>query len=262
MKDGDYITIQGWMLALGLKGNELLAFALIYSFSRDGVSVFKGSAQYIADWCGVSRRNVSRILDKLQDRGLIEKIDRIVNGVRFCDYRVQKCPTIGQNVLPPYDKSSQGDMTKCPTIDIEDNGILNIPKRKIEAATHAQAREDFDFYGSLVALGVKHQTADDWKKVRTAKGANDSATAFRMIQQQISASGKDADYCISIAVLQEWRGFNAEWLHNYEARKQQATDTCGPRTQEQRDAWQYMSEMLEARRNNPLIHPELLTKNQ
>lgn len=36
MKKGSYLTIQDWMVTdLHLKGNELLAYALIYGFSQD-----------------------------------------------------------------------------------------------------------------------------------------------------------------------------------------------------------------------------------
>jgi hypothetical protein len=40
----NYISIQGWMVEqLGLKGNELLAYALIHGFSQDGKNQFTGS---------------------------------------------------------------------------------------------------------------------------------------------------------------------------------------------------------------------------
>lgn len=42
---------------LGLKGSEPVAYALIYGFSRDGESRFTGSARYVADRCGMARRN-------------------------------------------------------------------------------------------------------------------------------------------------------------------------------------------------------------
>jgi hypothetical protein len=47
---------------LGLKGSELVAYALIYGFSQDGESWFTGSAQYVADWCGIARRNAINVL--------------------------------------------------------------------------------------------------------------------------------------------------------------------------------------------------------
>ena len=44
----NYITILDFMVScLGLKGNELIIFALIYGFSQDNVSDFHGSLTYI-----------------------------------------------------------------------------------------------------------------------------------------------------------------------------------------------------------------------
>lgn len=68
---------------LGLKGSELVAYALIYGFSQDGESWFTGSAQYVADWCGIARRNAINVLQKLTDKGLVEKV-RTGHG---CAYR-------------------------------------------------------------------------------------------------------------------------------------------------------------------------------
>ena len=51
MKKGSYLTIQDWMVTdLHLKGNELLAYALIYGFSQDEQSCFYGSYQYVMEW--------------------------------------------------------------------------------------------------------------------------------------------------------------------------------------------------------------------
>ena len=51
-----YIVIQDWMISdLQLKGNELLTYALIYGFSQDGESEFKGSLKYISEFLGVKK---------------------------------------------------------------------------------------------------------------------------------------------------------------------------------------------------------------
>lgn len=68
---------------LGLKGSELVAYALIYGFSQDGESWFTGSAQYVADWCGIARRNAINVLQRLTEKGLVEKV-RTGQG---CAYR-------------------------------------------------------------------------------------------------------------------------------------------------------------------------------
>lgn len=87
----NYIVIQGWMVTeLGLKGNELIVYALIHGFSQTYDTAFTGSAQYIADWIGSDKHNVLRVLKRLVENGLLIKRDRFINGVKFCDYLVSK----------------------------------------------------------------------------------------------------------------------------------------------------------------------------
>lgn len=88
VKDNNFISIQGWMRTkLNLKGNELLIYALIYGFSQDGESRFKGSRKYIANWCGCSLNTVDRTLNSLVDKGLLAKYPHIDdNGSRLVDY--------------------------------------------------------------------------------------------------------------------------------------------------------------------------------
>jgi DNA-binding Lrp family transcriptional regulator len=83
----NFITIQGWMVnELGLKGNELFLYAIIYGFSQAENQVFNGSLQYIADWLNTSKQTVINTLKRLQEKELIEKKERYVNGVKFCEY--------------------------------------------------------------------------------------------------------------------------------------------------------------------------------
>ena len=87
MQTESYVVLRPFMVEeLGLKGSELVAYALIYGFSQDGESWFTGSAQYVADWCGIARRNAINVLRKLTDKGLVEK----VGTGRGCAYRACK----------------------------------------------------------------------------------------------------------------------------------------------------------------------------
>lgn len=88
VKDNNFIAIQGWMRTkLNLKGNELLIYALIYGFSQDGNSMFKGSRKYIADWCGCSLDTVDRSLSSLINKGLLAKYPHTDDhGTRLVDY--------------------------------------------------------------------------------------------------------------------------------------------------------------------------------
>lgn len=88
VKDNNFIAIQGWMRTkLNLKGNELLIYALIYGFSQDGESRFKGTRKYIADWCGCSLNTVDRALSSLVNKGLLAKYPHTDEfGSRLVDY--------------------------------------------------------------------------------------------------------------------------------------------------------------------------------
>lgn len=90
IKPDNYMTIHGWMRTeLGLKGNELMVFAIIFSFSQTEEGWFTGSRQYLSDWTGCTVRTVQNILDKLTNDGLIVKRKGRRNGAYFCDYQVK-----------------------------------------------------------------------------------------------------------------------------------------------------------------------------
>ena len=81
ISDGTYITIQGWMRTeLKLSGNELIVYAIIYGFSQNKQGEFTGSAQYLADWVGCTRRTVMTILNKLVEAKLISKTEISFNN--------------------------------------------------------------------------------------------------------------------------------------------------------------------------------------
>lgn len=86
--DNNFIVIQGWMITqLGLKGNELIVYAAIYGFSQATGQVYSGSQQYLADWANSTKRNVIKVLNTLIEKGYIQKTEKYVNNVKFCDYR-------------------------------------------------------------------------------------------------------------------------------------------------------------------------------
>ena len=88
IKSDNYMTIQGFMRTdLGLKGNELIVYAIIYGFSQTDKQWYTGSRQYLADWVGCTSRTVQTILDKLTSDGLIIKRKGRRNGAIYCDYQ-------------------------------------------------------------------------------------------------------------------------------------------------------------------------------
>lgn len=72
MRNKDYITIKGWMINnLKLKGNELILYAIIYDFSKDGKTEYYGSQRYISNYLKISLPTVNSLIKKLLSKGLI-----------------------------------------------------------------------------------------------------------------------------------------------------------------------------------------------
>ena len=112
-----YIVIQDWMISdLQLKGNELLTYALIYGFSQDGESEFKGSLKYISEFLGVSKRTAQRSIEKLVDRGIVEKRVEEISGVKFNRYMAhEKADTPIVKMTTGCSQNDHGGIVKMTT---------------------------------------------------------------------------------------------------------------------------------------------------
>ena len=84
INDENYILIQGWMRTeIGLSGAALMVYATIYGFSQTGNCYYSGSIDYLAEWAGVQRRQVMRILKEFTEAGYIEKTEAGYNRFRY-----------------------------------------------------------------------------------------------------------------------------------------------------------------------------------
>lgn len=101
MKEDNYLVIQGWMRTrLRLRGNDLICFALIYGFSQDGVSEFRGSLRYIREATGVATdQSVLNIIKRLEDMGLVTKTTEVSGGVKSSSYKAYSQPLKNREVV-------------------------------------------------------------------------------------------------------------------------------------------------------------------
>ena len=87
IKNENYIVIHGWMLNnLKLSGNNLNVYAIIYGFTQEDDQWFRGNRQYLADWCGCTKRGIQKNLNYLLERNLIIKKETTSNNTA-CEYR-------------------------------------------------------------------------------------------------------------------------------------------------------------------------------
>ena len=209
---GWYFTILQEMREMGLKGNELIVFAVINGFSQNGNGSFHGSLAALQEMCGIaSRQTITDILKSLVDKGYINKTEVSLNGVKNISYSV--CPKNGQGVQK-MDMDVQKLDRGCPK-----NGHIYINDINISPTEiNNNKGKRFDFKNSLIEIGVSPEVAEDWMQVRKTAKAINTETAFNRIKHEIEKSGLSANECITIAVSRSWRGFQADWVANMRQR--------------------------------------------
>jgi hypothetical protein len=212
MENKGYTLIQDWMLDLPLSYREIAIYAIIYGFSQDGETRFEGSLGYLAFKTKATRDTARNALRKLVDGGLIERTIVNKNGVEFHTYKVR--PMGGGKIQGGIEFFKEGGGVFQPN-NKDNSKDINI----------SSIKGRFDFLKSLIALGVKEQTARDWMQVRKEKKASNTETAFRKIEQEIAKSGASAEDCIRMSAECSWAGFKAEWMHN----RQQKAGTPAPK---------------------------------
>lgn len=116
MDNNRYIVVMGWMMSvLGLSGNDLLAYALIYGYSQDGQGMYFGSIRHTADALNISPRATADVLKRLEDRGMITKVDTVINGVQRCARCVVVPDEVKRTPTPPGRRQEQEGKKQQPS---------------------------------------------------------------------------------------------------------------------------------------------------
>ena len=139
VNEKSYINIQAFMVNdLHLKGNELIIYAIIWGFSQDGISEFKGGLQYLADWTNSTQQGVLKALKSLLQKQLILKNEKRNGFIKYCTYKTTETKFNGNEPLnkveSPTKQSLIDDETKFNgTIKQSlSNNINDIIKDKLE----------------------------------------------------------------------------------------------------------------------------------
>lgn len=220
----NYITIQGFMITdLKLKGNELIIYAIIYGFSQAENQTFSGSLQYLADWTNSTKQGVQKNIKSLLEKGFIVKTNKIINGIKFCEYSAIK--EVCNKVVYHETKSHEGMQQSCTgyatkfhegmqqscTNNIQDNiadNYINIKESKKE-----KPKSSFDEIIAAYAKGNEELTdlLQEWLKVRKAKRAAMTDRAIKMNVEKLdslaAASGLSVTAYLQEVICRGWAAF-------------------------------------------------------
>lgn len=141
----DNYKVYQWMLAggLGLKGTSLGVFALVFSYTRCGHTMFE-SEESLARCFGYSREHVCVTIRKLVKKGLIHKGERH-EGLLTVDYTAD-IKTVARMLSPPTCrdpdmlKAFKGSLSKKTLQECEK--ILQEPVRKDYTVCKKTSQQD------------------------------------------------------------------------------------------------------------------------
>lgn len=165
VNDNNFVTIQGWMRTkLNLKGNELLAYAVIYGFSQTDGAKFTGSRKYLAEWCGCSMATIDRTLNSLVDKGLISRTSYVTkHGYRAVEYAAMG-PTHIDEPSAAEPRTADTDDPRTPTT--EPQPLLNEPQTPAQPKEPDPTEEVIGHLNQRAGTHYKATTANTRKLIK------------------------------------------------------------------------------------------------
>ena len=182
MKDGNYYQISGWMgNRLGLRGNELICFAVIYGFSQDEETWFNGNLDYLSGCMFCSRPTTLLCLEKLLKLDLIRKHEAVVNGKKRCYYKATVSFEDGHIEYIPKDEDTSKEplpMTSkepLPNNNSNNNKGNNIKEKRL--SNDNQKKDEFsqDFLEFWELYDNKKNKVGTYKKWKNLSAADKKA---------------------------------------------------------------------------------------
>lgn len=211
VKENTFINIQAFMVNdLHLKGNELIIYAIIWGFSQDGISEFKGGLQYLADWTNSTQQGVLKALKNLLQKQLILKNEKRNGFIKYCTYKTTETKFNGNEPLNkvelPTKQSLINDETKFNgaikqslsnninnTLDNTKNNNIDSDKPKSDVKIIIEAYNQN--YKNLYQQG----------KVKTEKPIVNYSQATKLINGLLkSLSRYDIIKALDKALLDDW----------------------------------------------------------
>ena len=190
------------MFELGLTGNDVIVYALIYGFSQDNRTWFNGSLNYIMQKVHVgSKQTIINVLGKLEQNGLIKK--RVVNyhNEYMVDFKAIK--ELGSPKIRPVQKLDQsglkirpeGSPKIRPYKNIYKNIYNNIEKENIkEKEKEPQAAETTTTTEPIIEPEVVE--AEEVKKEKSCAKKERSSSMKRPTLDEVRAKIMEKGYSV------------------------------------------------------------------
>ena len=219
MKDGQFYQISGWMgKYLELRGNDLICFAVIYGFSMDGESQFKGNLDYLTGCMFASRPTALLCLNHLLECNLILKQEEMINGKKHCYYATNVMYDEGKiNVVDtskePLSMTSKEPLsvTSKEPLPKKYNNKEQYNKEEKELSKDNPKKmysEDFLSFWKLYHEGSKQQAYKEWKKLKDKEKEKALTLVDNYLKLCLYSGRKKKD----VSSYLHQHGFDDDWL--------------------------------------------------
>lgn len=232
VKDTNYFVVHGWMRnILGLRGNALDIYAIIYGFSQTEHQEFTASISYLCDWLGVSRPTIINNLKDLVDRGLLTKESEDINGVTYCRYRAVIPDEEGskKTLLPQSKNFTGGSQKTLPNKEQDKEQDKEKPflsekggasKKSSSYDVILSAPENESIKEALVkwikackgrGVGFQYKTLERWAGILRDNAGGNPEIALAIVDQSIDAGWKDL-YALKKGTVSKNADKKIEWF--------------------------------------------------
>lgn len=206
IKNENYIVIQGFMTNdLNLKGNELIIYAIIYGFSQTPGQKYNGSLQYLMKWTNSSKQGVLKNLKSLLDKGFIEKEEKYINNIKYCEYSSKSLIEVVNKVDHQSTKFNEGGQQSLPN-NIYNNIIIKEEEKQNVIEFY---NNNFGLISSYIAENINSYMLDGIEE----------ALIIKAMQEALDSNVRRWNYVKKI--LNECINNNIMTVKQYEAKQRE-----------------------------------------
>ncbi|WP_314771663.1 DUF4373 domain-containing protein [Capnocytophaga sputigena] len=178
---------------------------------EQGVYTSKGVQERYLAMCKASRRNIV-----FSEYTLISSEEMGINSEEIA-INSEKTPIKKSKVnnISLLEKEKQKSV--CVEFGEGEKKEQPLNAEKETSPQVAPAPPPFNFRKAMLSEGFTPELVDEWLKIRKAKKAVNTERAFKAFVNQVQQTNQDMNSVLEIVVQKQWKGFEADWLHNTQA---------------------------------------------
>lgn len=193
-----------WAVEQQLPALQKLVLLMLANCSNHHTGQCNPSHERLAKECGMSRTSVKDAIRALSEKGLVEIVHIVHDGVNLPNQYKLLTST------PPGRNTTEGGSPKEGGV-----GRQASTKQEVEPGKETKTRAPrFDAQAHLESLSVDPSIARDWLELRKAKKLPVTETAVKGVTREAEKAQMSMGEALRTCCERGWGGFNAKWLED------------------------------------------------